>query len=80
MGYYDAVLMDVMMPVMDGFAACRAIRDLERADAGTVPVIAVTANAFSDDREHSIAAGMNAHVSKPLDAQKLVEALGSCVA
>ncbi len=74
-GYYDVILMDAMMPVMNGFDAARAIRLLNRPDSQTVPIIAVTANAFSDDRERSIAAGMNGHVSKPIDAQKLIDAI-----
>ncbi len=74
-GKYDVVLMDVMMPVMDGYEAARAIRLLDRADAKSVPIIAVTANAFSDDRDLSMQAGMNSHVSKPLDAEKLAAAI-----
>ena len=74
-GLYDVVLMDVMMPIMDGYEAARAIRLLERPDAKTVPIIAVTANAFADDRELSSKAGMNAHISKPLEADKLAAAI-----
>ncbi len=74
-GTYDVVLMDVMMPVMDGYEAARAIRLLDRPDAKTVPIIAVTANAFADDKEQSAKAGMNGHVSKPLDAQALMAAI-----
>ena len=76
-GFYDAVLMDVMMPVMDGFEAARAIRALDRADAKTVPIIAVTANAFTDDMRQSSNAGMTDHVSKPLDAKQLARALAA---
>ncbi len=74
-GTYDVVLMDVMMPVMDGYEAARAIRLLDRPDAKTVPIIAVTANAFADDKDQSAKAGMNGHVSKPLDAQALMAAI-----
>jgi len=74
-GYYDAVLMDVRMPVMDGIAAAAAIRALGRADAAAVPIIAMTANAYEEDEERSKAAGMNAHLSKPVDPQALYAAL-----
>ncbi len=74
-GYYDAILMDEMMPRMSGTEAAREIRLLQRPDAMTVPIIAVTANAFSEDRDASAAAGMNDHVSKPLDAESLAAAL-----
>jgi CheY-like chemotaxis protein len=70
-GYYDAVLMDVRMPVMDGIAAAAAIRALPRADAASVPVIAMTANAYEEDAEATRAAGMNAHLSKPVDPDAL---------
>ncbi len=74
-GHYDVVLMDVMMPIMDGYETSRAIRLLDRPDAKTVPIIAVTANAFADDRDLSAQSGMNSHVSKPLDADKLAAAI-----
>ena len=69
---YDLILMDVMMPVMDGMAASRAIRALERPDAQTVPIFAMTANAFAEDREKSRTAGMNEHFAKPLDSKLLL--------
>ena len=75
-GYYCAVLMDLMMPIMDGLEATRRIRDLERADAMQVPILAMTANAFSIDRERTRAAGMNDHLVKPLSMEQLLEALG----
>ena len=78
-GYYDAVLMDVRMPVMDGYTATAAIRALERADAKTVPIIAMTANAFEEDVEHSLNAGMNGHLSKPIEPDMLYAALGKLV-
>ena len=71
-GSFDAILMDVMMPVMDGLTATRKIRSLKRTDAATIPVIALTANAFQEDAEKCLAAGMNAHLSKPLQIEKLV--------
>jgi len=74
-GYYDAVLMDVRMPVMDGLAATRAIRSLDRPDAKTIPIIAMTANAFDDDVQRSHMAGMNAHLSKPVDQELLMATL-----
>lgn len=73
--YYDAVLMDLRMPVMDGLNAARNIRVLERPDAGKVPIIAVSANASETDRENALDAGMNAHLAKPVDAEKLYETL-----
>ena len=70
-GTFDAILMDLMMPVMDGYTATRKIRELERSDAKTVPIIAMTANAFQEDAEKCIAVGMNAHLAKPLDIEKM---------
>ena len=72
---YDAVLMDVQMPEMNGYEAARAIRALERPDAKTVPIIAMTANAFADDVRAALEAGMDAHVSKPIDIDKVVRLL-----
>ena len=70
-GYFDAILMDIMMPVMDGIAAARAIRALPRPDAAEVPIIAMTANAFAEDEESTHAAGMNEHLTKPIDSVRL---------
>ena len=67
---FDAILMDIMMPVMDGIAATKAIRAMERPDAD-IPIIAMTANAFADDVKRNKEAGMNDRISKPLDAQKI---------
>ncbi len=67
-GEISAILMDIMMPVMDGYEATRRIRAMDREDAGTIPIIAMTANAFAEDRIASRNAGMNAHIAKPLDA------------
>ena len=63
--------MDIMMPVMDGLTAARTIRALERQDAKTIPIIAMTANAFREDAERCMEAGMNAHLAKPLDDKKI---------
>ena len=70
-GYFDAILMDIMMPVMDGLTATKTIRSLKHPDAETIPIIAMTANAFQEDAEKCIAAGMNAHLAKPLDIEKV---------
>lgn len=72
---FDAILMDMQMPVMDGCEAARQIRAMDRPDAGTVPIIAVTANAFSEDVSATTAAGMDAHVSKPIDFAALLRTL-----
>ena len=74
-GSIDVILMDVMMPVMDGLTAVREIRTLSRVDATTVPIIAMTANAFADDVENAREAGMDAHVAKPIDGEKLVDCI-----
>jgi CheY-like chemotaxis protein len=74
-GTYDAILMDLRMPVMDGLDATRAIRALERPDAKTVPILALTANAFDEDVRNSLEAGMNAHMSKPVDPDILFDNL-----
>lgn len=78
-GYYDAVLMDIRMPEMDGLEATARIRALDRKDAKTVPIIALTANAFDEDVQRSLQAGMNAHLSKPIDSSKLYETLESLI-
>ena len=77
---YDVVLMDIMMPGIDGLEATRQIRALDREDAVTTPIIAVSANAFADDRRLSREAGMDAHLSKPVSSQELVEALAHIAA
>lgn len=77
---YDVVLMDIMMPGIDGLEATRRIRALDREDAATTSIIAVSANAFADDRRLSREAGMNAHLSKPVSSQELVEALANIAA
>ena len=74
-GTYDAILMDMRMPVMDGLEAARAIRGMNRSDAKTVPMIALTANAFDEDVQRSMQAGLNAHLSKPVEPEALFETL-----
>ena len=74
-GYYDAVLMDMRMPEMDGLEATRRIRAMNRSDAKTIPIIALTANAFDEDVQHSMQAGLNAHLSKPVEPDILFETL-----
>ena len=76
-GYYDAILMDMRMPEMDGLEATRRIRAMKRSDAGTIPVIALTANAFDEDVERSMQAGLNAHLSKPVEPEVLFHTLES---
>ena len=72
--YYDFILMDIQMPVMNGYEATKAIRNLQ--DGGRIPIIAISANAFEEDKEASLAAGMNDHVAKPIDVKALFAALG----
>ncbi len=74
-GYYQAILMDVMMPVMDGLAAAHAIRMLDRSDAGSVAIVAASANAFAEDVQRSLASGMDAHLSKPIEPDDLASTL-----
>ena len=74
-GYYDAVLMDVQMPVMNGYEATKAIRAMERKDVKNLPIIAMTANAMEEDKETALKSGMNAHIAKPLDIELLMSTL-----
>ena len=74
-GTFDVILMDIMMPVMDGLTASKKIRAMKRPDAKTIPIIAMTANAFKEDAERCIIAGMNAHLAKPLEIDKIISAI-----
>ena len=78
-GYYDAILMDMRMPEMDGLEATRRIRGADRPDAGTIPIIALTANAFDEDVQRSLQAGLNAHLSKPVEPENLYSTLESLI-
>ena len=77
-GEFDAILMDVQMPVMNGYDATRAIRALDRGDAGTIPIIAMTANAFAEDEKAALDAGMDVHVPKPIEIELLKKAIQQC--
>ncbi len=74
-GYYDAILMDIRMPEMDGLEATAKIRSMDRADAKSIPIIALTANAFDEDVQQSLQAGLDAHLSKPVEPDNLFETL-----
>lgn len=74
-GYYDIILMDIMMPIMNGLEATRRIRSMNRADAFAIPIIAMSANAFEQDIQESLEAGMNAHLVKPMDGKKITDTM-----
>lgn len=78
-GYYDVIMMDIMMPEMDGLEATRRIQRMDRKDAETVPIFAMSANAFDDDVARSRAAGMNEHLSKPLSFEKAAAVIAQYV-
>lgn len=78
-GMFDAILMDIMMPVMDGLTATKTIRALKRPDAQTIPIIAMTANAFKEDEKKCLEAGMNGHIAKPIDFRKVNQLLKKCL-
>ena len=78
-GHYDAILMDMRMPVMDGLEATKDIREMDRKDAQSIPIIALTANAFDEDVQRSMQAGLNAHLSKPVEPDNLFETLESLI-
>lgn len=78
-GHFQAILMDIRMPVMDGLEATRKIRTMSRPDSATIPIIALTANAFDDDSKKSLESGMNGHVAKPIMVDNLLEVLGRCL-
>ena len=71
----DVIVSDIEMPVMDGYTATKKIRSLERSDAKTIPIIAMTANAFAEDKKKTMEAGMNAHLSKPLNVPELMDTI-----
>ncbi len=75
-GYYDVILMDIQMPVMDGYEASRKIRGLERRDLAEIPIVALTANVSDQDKKEALSNGMNAHIAKPLDVKAMYEVLG----
>lgn len=72
-GQYDLILMDIQMPIMDGYEATRQIRKLKNPETANIPIVAITANAFEEDRQKALEAGMNEHVSKPIDMERLLE-------
>ena len=74
-GYYDMIIMDIKMPIMDGYEATRVIRSMNRRDVRTIPIVAMTANAFEEDVRTALRMGMNAHVSKPIDTGMLNQLL-----
>ena len=78
-GYYNAILMDIQMPVMNGYDAAAAIRSLEREDAPSVPILALTANAFTTDIGKAYSVGMNDHIAKPIDVERLITVLERCM-
>lgn len=78
-GYFDAIVMDIRMPVMSGLEAARQIRAMSRTDAQTVPIIAMTANAYEEDVSQSLAAGMNAHLAKPIEPQVILDTLAEYI-
>ena len=78
-GYFDAILMDVRMPVMDGLEAAEKIRASKKEDAKKIPIIALTANAFDEDVKRSLQAGMDAHLSKPVEPQHLYDTLKALI-
>ena len=76
-GYYQAVLMDIQMPVMDGYEATKAIRNLKNDRLSSIPIIAMTANAFIEDQKAAIMSGMDGHIAKPIDIEALFKTLDS---
>ena len=74
-GYYQVVLMDIQMPVMNGYEATKAIRKLENKELASIPIIAMTANAFEEDKQEALRSGMNGHIPKPIDIDNLFSTL-----
>ncbi len=79
-GYYNLILMDVQMPVMDGYAATQAIRALDNRELASIPILAMTANAFEEDRQTALKSGMNGHIAKPINIDTLFKTLDSILA
>ena len=79
MGSYDLVLMDIQMPVMDGYEATKQIRAMSDAEISQIPIVAMTANAFDEDRQKCLDAGMNGHIGKPIDVDRLLEILAKVI-
>ena len=78
-GEFDVILMDIMMPVMNGYEATKMIRSLDREDAKVIPIIAMTANAFTEDKMRAKEAGMDEHIAKPVDGKLLVKVISEFV-
>ena len=78
-GEFDVILMDIMMPIMNGYEVAKTIRSMDREDAKTIPIIAMTANAFTEDRIRAKEAGMDEHISKPIDMEVLVKTIHNLV-
>ena len=76
---FDVILMDIMMPVMDGLTATKEIRSIKRDDAAQIPIIAMTANAFEEDKRDALAVGMNGHIAKPIELDKLLSMLAEVI-
>ena len=74
-GYYDVILMDIQMPQMDGYEATKQIRGLDDKEKATIPIVAVTANAFEDDKQTALDVGMNGHLAKPYDIPEIMKTL-----
>ena len=79
-GYYQLVLMDIQMPVMDGYEATTTIRNLENKELASIPILAMSANAFEEDKQEALRSGMNGHIAKPIDMKKLFETLDTIIA
>jgi len=74
-GYYELILMDIQMPVMNGYEAAKAIRSLDDPELSSIPILAMTANAFEEDKENALRSGMDAHVAKPIDVKLLLQTM-----
>ena len=76
-GYYQLILMDIQMPVMNGYEATKAIRKLENKELASIPILAMSANAFEEDKQEALKSGMNGHIAKPIDIDSMFATLGS---